>query len=90
MKAELEATVAKQTRLLAQLNLIEETQQAMVKTELQNIEVMENADRAFEDFTADDMASAAEEFPEMWQTWLPSDLSFSESLSVVPDSSPGS
>ena len=45
LKEELEQSIAKQSRLLNQINQIESTQQTMVETELCNIEILERKDR---------------------------------------------
>ena len=65
LKEELEQSIAKQSRLLNQINQIKSTQQAMVETELCNIEILEREERTemIEEFTVEDVANAVS-FPD--------------------------
>ena len=64
LKKEPEQSIAKQSRPLNQINQIESTQQAMIETELCNIEIREQEERTeiIEEFTVKDAANVASAF----------------------------
>ena len=94
LKDELEQSIAKQSRLLNQINQIESTQQNMVETELRNIEALEKAEEQTheigDEFTVDDIAIAASVFADPWEGWPSMTLPSSETSRAAPGNSQGS
>ena len=74
------------------MNQIESTQQAMVDTELCNIEILEQEERTeiIKEFTVEDAADAAFAFLDSWDDWMISTPSASKTSQAAPGSSQGS
>ena len=92
LKEKLEQSIAKQSRLLNQINQIKSTQQAMVETELCNIEILKREERTeiIEEFTVKDVANAASAFSDPWDDWMILTPPVSKTSWAAPGSSQGS
>ena len=93
LKKKLEQSIAKQSRLLNQINQIESTQQNMVETEFRNIEALkkteEQTGKIGDKFTVDDIAITALVFSDPWESWPSMTLPVSETSQAAPGSSQG-